>query len=180
MILFKHLYYLLPSRKLDKWSRSTKPSQVDESMSFDIIAEPVVRSPKDAKPRRGRGFSIEETVQSGLTVEDARKMGLFVDIRRKTAYPENVEALKQYQKDLEEFIQALAKEEGAATAVVAKAVDELSALKAVNDEEAKLLASAGIKTVSDLAYCDIPKTANKTGIPEDRITAMVKAALKKV
>lgn len=149
-------------------------------MSFDIIAEPAVKSPKDAKPRRGRGFSIEETVQSGLTVDDARKMGLIVDIRRKTVYPENVEALKQYQKDLEAFVAALAAEEGAATATVAKAVDELSALKAVNADEAKLLAKAGIKTVSDLAYCDIPKVANKTGITEDRITEMVKAALKKV
>jgi len=149
-------------------------------MSFDIIAEPTVKSPKDAKPRRGRGFSIEETVQSGLTVDDARKMGLIVDIRRKTVYPENVEALKQYQKDLEAFVAALAAEEGAATATVAKAVDELSALKAVNADEAKLLAKAGIKTVSDLAYCDIPKVANKTGITEERITEMVKAALKKV
>jgi large subunit ribosomal protein L13e len=153
---------------------------VEEPMSFDIIAEPTVKSPKDAKPRRGRGFSIEETIQSGLTVDDARKMGLFVDIRRKTTYPENVEALKQYQKDLEEFIAALAKEEGTATATVAKAVDELSALKAVNAEEAKLLADAGIKTISDLAYCDITKVASKTGMTEDRITAMVKAALKKV
>lgn len=149
-------------------------------MSFDIIAEPTVKSPKDAKPRRGRGFSIEETVQSGLTVDDARKMGLIVDIRRKTVYPENVEALKQYQKDLEAFVAALAAEEGAATATVAKAVDELSALKAVNADEAKLLAKAGIKTVTDLAYCDIPKVANKTGITEERITEMVKAALKKV
>jgi large subunit ribosomal protein L13e len=153
---------------------------VEEPMSFDIIAEPTVKSPKDAKPRRGRGFSIEETIQSGLTVDDARKMGLFVDIRRKTTYPENVEALKQYQKDLEEFIASLAKEEGTATATVAKAVDELSALKAVNAEEAKLLAGAGIKTISDLAYCDIAKVAGKTGMTEDQITAMVKAALKKV
>jgi len=180
MILSKSLLFILPSRKLDKWSEGSKPCQVDESMSFDIIAEPVVRSPKDAKPRRGRGFSIEETIQSGLTVVDARKMGLIVDIRRKTAYPENVEALKQYQKDLEEFVAALATEESTATASVAKAVDELSALKAVKDEEAKLLAKAGLKTVSDLAYCDIAKVANKTGIPEDRITEMVKAALKKV
>jgi len=149
-------------------------------MSFDIIAEPAVKSPKDAKPRRGRGFSIEETAQAGLTVDDARKMGLIVDIRRKTAYPENVEALKQYQKDLEEFVAALAAEEGTATATVAKAVDELSALKAVKADEAKLLAKAGIKTVSDLAYCDIAKVANKTGITEERITNMVKAALKKV
>jgi hypothetical protein len=153
---------------------------VEKPMSFDIIAEPTVKAPKDAKPRRGRGFSIEETVQSGLTVDDARKMGLLIDIRRRTAYPENVEALKQYQKDLEEFIAALVAEEGADADSAKKAVDELSSLRAVKPEEAELLAGAGIKTISDLAYCDIPKVAKKTSISEDRITEMVKAALKKV
>lgn len=154
-------------------------------MSFDIIAEPSVKSPKSARPRRGRGFSKEETYQAGLTIEDARKMGLIVDLRRKTVYPENVEALKQYMKDLEEIIAALEKEEGvtvsASKSVKADdAIAELSSLRAVKAAEAPLLVDAGIKSLSDLAYCDIPKTAKKTGIDEDRITAMVKAALKKV
>jgi len=149
-------------------------------MVFDIIAEPAVKSPADARFRRGRGFSIEETVQSGLTVDDARKMGLLVDMRRGTAYPENIEALKQYQKDLEEFIKALADEESAAAASAKKSADGFSKLKSVTAEEAKLLTSAGVETISDLAYCDITKVAAKTGITEDRLTEMVKTALKKV
>ena len=88
-------------------------------MSFDIIAEPTVKSPKSAKPRRGRGFSREETSQAGLTIDDARKMGLIVDLRRKSVYPENIEALKQYMKDLEEIITALDKDEGVAGGRVA-------------------------------------------------------------
>ena len=149
-------------------------------MSFDIIAEPTVKSPKSAKPRRGRGFSREETSQAGLTIDDARKMGLIVDLRRKSVYPENIEALKQYMKDLEEIIDALAKEEKVVVSKPDGAIAELSALRAVKVSEAPLLVDAGIKSVSDLAYCDIPKVAKKTGIDEDRITAMVKAALKKV
>lgn len=149
-------------------------------MSFDIIAEPTVKCPKDAKPRRGRGFSREETSQAGLTIDNARKMGLIVDLRRKTVYPENIEALKQYTKDLEEIIAALAKEEVVVAASTDDAVAELSSLRAVKVSEAPLLAKAGIKSFSDLAYCDIPKIAKKTGIDEERITAMVKAALKKV
>ena len=157
-------------------------------MSFDIIAESVVKSPKSSRPRRGRGFSREETSQAGLTIQDARKMGLIVDLRRKSVYTENIEALKQYMKDLEEIIAALDKEEGATVstpkaAKAAKADDaiaELSSLRAVKVSEAPLLIDAGIKSMSDLAYCDIPKVAKKTGITEDRITAMVKAALKKV
>jgi len=149
-------------------------------MSFDIIAEPTVKCPKDAKPRRGRGFSREETSQAGLTIDNARKMGLIVDLRRKTVYPENIEALKQYTKDLEEIIAALAKEEVVVASKADDAVAELSSLRAVKASEAPLLADAGIKSFSDLAYCDIPKIAKKTGIDEERVTAMVKAALKKV
>ncbi|MGY5860576.1 MAG: ribosomal protein L13e [Candidatus Thorarchaeota archaeon] len=153
-------------------------------MTFDIIAEPTVKSPKISRPRRGRGFSRDETSQAGLTIDDARKMGLIVDLRRKSVYPENIEALKQYMKDLEEIIAALAKEEGVTKAAKAPSADaaiaELSALRAVKVSEAPLLVDAGIKSISDLAYCDITKVAKKTGIDEDRITTMVKAALKKV
>ena len=149
-------------------------------MSFEIIAEPTVKSPKSSRPRRGRGFSREETSQAGLTIDDARKMGLIVDVRRKSIYPENVEALKQYTKDLEEIIAALAKEEVVVASSADDAVAELAALKAVKASEAPLLFDAGIKSISDLAYCDIAKVAKKTGIDEDRVTEMVKAALKKV
>ncbi len=149
-------------------------------MSFDIIAEPTVKCPKDAKPRRGRGFSREETSQAGLTIDDARKMGLIIDLRRKTVYPENIEALKQYTKDLQEIVAALAKEEVVVASKADDAVAELSSLRAVKVSEAPLLAKAGIKSFSDLAYCDIPKVAKKTGIDEERITVMVKAALEKV
>ena len=149
-------------------------------MSFDIIAEPTVKSPRNAQPRRGRGFSREEIFQAGLTIVDGRKMGLIVDIRRKTTYPENVEALKKYMKDLEEIIAALAEEEGVVAVSSDKIAAELTSLRAVKVSEAPLLIDAGIKSIEDLAYCDIPKVAKKTGIDEKRIIAMSKAALKKV
>jgi len=149
-------------------------------MSFDIIAEPTVKSPKDARPKRGRGFSIEETTQAGLTVAEARRMGLIIDKRRRTIHPENVDALKQYMKDLEELVAALAAETEPAEAKAESVADDLSSLRSVKKSEIPLLVKAGITSFEDLAYCDITKTAKKTGIEEDRITAMVKDALKKV
>ena len=148
-------------------------------MSYDIIAEPMVKSPGDGRPKRGRGFSVEETKQVGLTIDDARKMGLIVDLRRKTVHPENVEALNQYMKDLEELVKKLA-EESAPVKDADEAAKELASLRSVKVAEAKLLVKAGILSISDLAYCDIPKVAKKTGIEKERITAMVKAALNKV
>ena len=149
-------------------------------MSFDIIAEPRVKSPRDGRPKRGRGFSSEETAQAGLSIDEARRMGLIVDIRRTTIHPENVAALKQYMKDLEELVSALAEEEQPMKAKVDAAVDDLASLRAVKASEVPLLVKAGIKSFEDLAYCDISKVAKKTGIDEGRITAMVKAALRKV
>jgi large subunit ribosomal protein L13e len=149
-------------------------------MSFDIIAEPTVKSPRDDRPKRGRGFSSEETSQAGLTIDEARRMGLIVDLRRKTVHPENVDALKQYMKDLEKLVASLAEEAKPAKAKAAAPVDDLASLRAVKKAEVPLLVKAGIKTFEDLAYCDITKVAKKTGIEEDRITAMVKAALRKV
>lgn len=147
-------------------------------MSFDIIPEPTVKSPGDATMRRGRGFTRDELKQVTLTVKDARDMGLIVDLRRKTMHPENVEFLKQYIKEMDAVVASLADDKP--TAAATDSVTELSSLRAVKKAEAESLVTAGIKTLSDLAYCDIPKIAAKTGIDEDRMTAMVKAALAKV
>jgi hypothetical protein len=152
-------------------------------MSFEISTEPRVKSPGKAVVRRGRGFSIDETKKAGLAIEEARRMGLIIDVRRKTTHEENVEALKQYIKDLDDLVAEMTKTEVAEpkrTKKDDKAVKELSSLRAVKKDEAEELVAAGIRSLSDLAYCEIDKVAKKTGIDEDRITSMVKAALKKV
>ena len=148
-------------------------------MSSKIVAEAVVRSPYDARPRRGRGFSRGEIAKAALSIREARRMGLIVDIRRQTVYDENISALEQYKKDLEAFASAIA--EGPADRVDRDAaIAALSSLRGVKKAEAEALYDAGVETIEDLAYCEIPTVANKTGIPEDRITTMVKAALRKV
>ena len=147
-------------------------------MSFDTFAEPVVKSPRDARPKIGRGFSMDEAKQAGLTIAEARRMGLIVDLRRKTTHQENIDALKQYAKDVKKIAATVPKPKPVKG--LDKAIEELSLLRAVKKVEAKQLAEIGIMNLSDLAYCEITKVAKKTGIDEDRVTAMVKAALKKV
>lgn len=148
-------------------------------MSFDIIAEPTVRSPDDAKPRRGRGFSRHEVQKAGLSIKEARDMGLIIDKRRRSTYDENVEALKQYMKDLKEVAKKV-KAPKVKTDKKDDAVSVLSSIRAVKKADATKLVDAGIFTLEDLAYCEIPKVAKKSGIDEDALTVMVKAALKKV
>ncbi|TFF66949.1 hypothetical protein EU520_01725 [Candidatus Thorarchaeota archaeon] len=143
------------------------------------MAEPVVRSPGEGKPRRGRGFSRKEIADADLTVREARDMGLIVDLRRRTIHPENVEALKEYQEDLktvaDELIEAMTPSED-----TEEAIKELASLSAVKKSEAMALVEADIKSLEDLAYCDIEKVSNKTDIDVDRLTNMVEAALKKI
>ncbi len=147
-------------------------------MSFDIDAKPVVKSPKDLVPRKGRGFTKSELVAAELNIKEARDMGLMVDLRRKTHHDENVEILKTYVVDMEKFVEALMAEEDAKPDA-SDAIAELASLRAVKKSEAEILVGAGISSIDDLAYCEIDKVSNKTGIPLDRLTAMVTAALKK-
>ncbi|MDF1539482.1 MAG: ribosomal protein L13e [Candidatus Thorarchaeota archaeon] len=148
-------------------------------MGYNIRVEPSVKSPTDLRPKRGRGFTQGELKAAELTVKDARDMGLMVDLRRKTHHEVNVEALKQYVTEMEAFVEALVAEESKKPDA-SDAIAVLTALKSVKKSEAELLITAGIKSIEDLAYCEIDKVAKKTGIADDRLTVMVKAALNKV
>lgn len=51
------------------------------------------------KIRQGKGFSLNEIKEAGLTVDLASRMRLFIDRRRRSSHKENVEMLKTALKD---------------------------------------------------------------------------------
>lgn len=52
------------------------------------------------QPRSGRGFSLREIKEAGLTPHDAKRLKVVIDKRRKTAHPQNIQALKEQYESL--------------------------------------------------------------------------------
>ncbi|MDK2371783.1 MAG: ribosomal protein L13e [Candidatus Korarchaeota archaeon] len=50
---------------------------------------------REKRKRLGRGFSLGELREAGISITEARRKGIPVDRRRKTVHPWNVEALKK-------------------------------------------------------------------------------------
>lgn len=54
---------------------------------------PIVFSPIYNKPREGRGFSLKEIEEAGLSILLAKKLNIPIDRRRKSSHKENVQKL---------------------------------------------------------------------------------------
>lgn len=75
------------------------------------IPPPMVKSPKIIKergvaafPRVGRGFSIGEIKQAGLTVQLARQFNIPLDFRRRSVHQHNVENLRKFAEKVSMLI----------------------------------------------------------------------------
>lgn len=62
--------------------------------------EPIVKRP-ERKVRCGKGFSINELKEAGVTLEQARKLKIRIDRRRSSKWPENVSRLKEFSTSSE-------------------------------------------------------------------------------
>ncbi len=67
-----------------------------------LVKKPKLRKfgPVDPGLREGRGFSLGEIKEAGLTPEKARRLGIYIDKRRKSVYEWNVKALREFIEKL--------------------------------------------------------------------------------
>ncbi len=61
-------------------------------------AEVLTSTRRDKRKRFGRGFSLGELKEAGISLRESKKLGIYVDKRRKTVHPWNVELLKKLKE----------------------------------------------------------------------------------
>jgi ribosomal protein L13E len=72
---------------------------------FMSLPIPVVkRKLRDGRiiEREGRGFSLNELREAGITLEQAKRLGIYIDKRRRSCRRENVEALRMLLRAVSE------------------------------------------------------------------------------
>ena len=57
---------------------------------------------QNGKASTGRGFSLNELKDAGLTKQDAKKIGIPLDIKRKSLHKENVACIKLHAEKAKE------------------------------------------------------------------------------
>jgi len=96
--------------------------------------EAVVNAPAwKSLTRRGKGFSLSELGEVGLTAKEAVGKGIPVDRRRRTSHPHNLETLRRFVR-----VREIA----------------LIDVKGIGRATAEKLRQAGIRTAYDLAAAD--------------------------
>lgn len=126
---------------------------------------PVVKKPEGE--RRGRGFSLRELQEAGISPSQAKKLGIAVDRRRKSLHAKNVEELKR-----------LAKQKPAPEKK--EKVVKLEEIKGVGPKKAQQLAKAGVKTANDLLKANLKEVSEKSGISTKVLEKLVREAEKLV
>ncbi len=66
---------------------------------------------QNGKQSVGRGFSLTELKNAGVSKQQARQIGLPIDEKRKSAHDENVETIKAHAKSAKEQAPAKAPEQ---------------------------------------------------------------------
>lgn len=107
-------------------------------MIREKIEARVSRSMGARRWRKGRGFSLKEVYEAGLTLHKARMLNLPIDKRRGTSHNWNVQLLRRHCT-----------------------VIPLTEIKGIGQKIALEFKEAGITSVQDLTHCDVEGLSEK-------------------
>ncbi|MDG6934776.1 MAG: ribosomal protein L13e [Nitrososphaerota archaeon] len=88
-----------PESEAEGEAESTEEPKIRPSPTLSIRSNVKGLFRSLPKIRQGKGFSVSEIKEAGLTIDLATRMRLFVDRRRRSSHKENVEMLKTALKD---------------------------------------------------------------------------------
>jgi predicted flap endonuclease-1-like 5' DNA nuclease len=149
--------------------------ETEESGSAqDELLKPLVSKPKKhLKPRKGKGFSINELKSAAIPLDDAQKLSISIDNRRTSVHDRNVEVLSAlYRK-----VVAARTEETVKLDISNKAAfKELKQLKGIKSNEAKLLVEAGVRSLNTLVEEEAGSLADDTKIEFEKIEKWIAQA----
>ena len=103
--------------------------------------------------REGRGFSMGEIQQVGLTLFEARSHDIPIDPKRRTVHPWNITALRRFMHKI-----------------------PLTEIKGIGNQSSKKLQSIGIQSVQDLASYDIDMLPDSIGYSKQTLIKWQTAA----
>lgn len=157
-------------------------SRLLHSGEITLAFRPDIRAPQTGKTRRGRGFSLKELKDAGVSQEDARWMAIPIDTRRKTQYAENVTALKEYMKRIKKLGKPTKapkpkpKVEKPKPAKLKPIETDLAELKGVTKKLAETLSEAGVTSIRELSTTSPRRLARTTVLKRDRAEKLVESA----
>ena len=148
---------------------------------------PEIQSPQSGETRNGRGFSLHELKDAGISLADARWMAIPIDSRRKTNHANNVKALKDYAKRIEALkkgvktpapkTKAKPKVEKKPAPSPAKPIEtDLADLTGITKKMAETIAAAGIPSIRVLSTTAPRRLARLTDLKRDRAEKIIESA----
>jgi transcription termination factor NusA len=156
------------------------------SGELNLAFRPEIRAPQTGNIRRGRGFSLQEIKDAGLSLTDARWMAIPIDGRRKTRHPENVKLIKNYLERIKKLEKATKTPKtkpkaGKAKPPKAKSISEpietdLTNLSGITKKLAEALVEAGVKSIHDLAKTSPRRLARITDLKRNRAEKLIDTA----
>jgi len=152
-----------------------------------LAFRPEIQSPQSGGTRNGRGFSLHELKDAGISLADARWMAIPIDSRRKTNHANNVKALKDYVKRIDAL-----KKEAKTPAPKPKAKPkaekkpapsptepietDLADLTGITKKMAETIAAAGITSIRALSTTAPRRLARLTDLKRDRAEKLIESA----
>lgn len=149
-----------------------------------MALRPEIHSPKSGQKRHGRGFTLKELKDAGISLSDARWMAIPIDRRRSTHYSENITILKEYferirklseeSKPVKPKERPVEREAPKPTPVPVET--DLTELPQITKKIVETLVAAGVTSIHSLSTTSPRRIARLTDIKRGRAEKLVDSA----